>query len=152
MWKKNSFRNYIYYSLFHGAKMLSVQETCLGARIFLASKCKYWKGAITYVLWCQKYQLFFFSIKPFLSQEKKKKKNLLIAPPIKGFQGIKNKECNANVLSHFSRVQLCATSMDCTRQAPLSMGFSRQEYRSWLPFPSPRDLPDRGSVSPAIAS
>ena len=83
---------------------------------------------------------------------KKKKKNLLIAPPIKGFQGIKNKECNANVLSHFSRVQLFATSMDCTRQAPLSMGFSRQEYRSWLPFPSPRDLPDRGSVSPAIAS
>ena len=93
--------------------------------------------------------LFFYQT---ISLTGKKKKNLLIAPPIKGFQGIKNKECNANVLSHFSRVQLFATSMDCTRQAPLSMGFSRQEYRSWLPFPSPRDLPDRGSVSPAIAS
>ena len=29
-------------------------------------------------------------------------------------------------------------------QAPLSMGFSRQEYWSGLPFPSPRDLPDPG--------
>ena len=30
------------------------------------------------------------------------------------------------------------------RQAPLSMEFSRQEYRSGLPFPSPGDLPDPG--------
>ena len=30
------------------------------------------------------------------------------------------------------------------RQAPLSMGFSRQEYWSGLPFPSPGDLPDPG--------
>ena len=29
-------------------------------------------------------------------------------------------------------------------QAPLSMGFSRQEYESGLPFPSPWDLPDPG--------
>ncbi|ELR53454.1 hypothetical protein M91_07156, partial [Bos mutus] len=29
-------------------------------------------------------------------------------------------------------------------QAPLSMGFSRQEYWSGLPFPSPGDLPDPG--------
>ena len=41
-------------------------------------------------------------------------------------------------------------------QAPLSMGFSRQEYWSGLPFPSPEDLPDRGTepvslVSPALA-
>ena len=75
-------------TLFHGAKMLSVQETCLGARISLASKCKYWKGAIAYVLWCQKYLLFSF----FLSNQfSHRKKTLLIAPPIKGFQGIKNK-------------------------------------------------------------
>ena len=30
-------------------------------------------------------------------------------------------------------------------QAPLSMGFSRQEYWSGLPFPSPGDLPDPGT-------
>ena len=38
-------------------------------------------------------------------------------------------------------------------QAPLSMGFSRQEYGSGLPFPSPGDLPDPGiePASPALA-
>jgi len=37
-------------------------------------------------------------------------------------------------------------------QAPLSMGFSRQEYESGLPFPSPWDLPDPGIElgSPAL--
>ena len=34
--------------------------------------------------------------------------------------------------------------MDCSLQAPLSMEFSRQEYWSGFPFPSPRDLPDPG--------
>ena len=34
-------------------------------------------------------------------------------------------------------------------QAPLSMGFPRQEYWSGLPFPSPRDLPDQG-IEPAF--
>ena len=39
-------------------------------------------------------------------------------------------------------------------QAPLSMGFSRQEYWSGFPFPSPGDLPDTGieTASPAVAS
>ena len=37
-----------------------------------------------------------------------------------------------------SRVQLFATPWTVAYQAPLSMGFSRQEYRSGLPFPSPR--------------
>ena len=39
-------------------------------------------------------------------------------------------------------------------QAPLSMGFPRQEYWSGLPFPSPGDPPDSGIelVSPALAS
>ena len=34
--------------------------------------------------------------------------------------------------------------MDCTRQVPLFLGFSRQEYWSELPFLSPGDLPDQG--------
>ena len=46
------------------------------------------------------------------------------------------------LLSHFSRVQLCATPWTAAYQAPLSMGFSRQEHWSGLPFPSPGDLPD----------
>ena len=41
------------------------------------------------------------------------------------------------MLSHFSRVQPFATLWTVAHQAPLSMGFSRQEYWSGLPFPSP---------------
>ena len=37
-----------------------------------------------------------------------------------------------------------ATPRTVTHQAPLSMGFSRQEYWSGVPFPSPGDLPDPG--------
>ena len=41
------------------------------------------------------------------------------------------------LLSRFSRVQLCATPEMAAHQAPLSLGFSRQEHWSGLPFPSP---------------
>ena len=41
------------------------------------------------------------------------------------------------LLSRFSRVQLCATPETATHQAPLSLGLSRQEHWSGLPFPSP---------------
>ena len=41
------------------------------------------------------------------------------------------------LLSHFSRVRLCATSLMAAHQAPMSLGFSRQKYWSGLPFPSP---------------
>ena len=41
------------------------------------------------------------------------------------------------LLSCFSRVWLCATPEMAGHQAPLSLGFSRQEHWSWLPFPSP---------------
>ena len=42
------------------------------------------------------------------------------------------------LLSRFSRVRLCATPEMTAHQAPLSLGFSRQEHWSGLPFPSPR--------------
>ena len=41
------------------------------------------------------------------------------------------------LLSRFSRVRLCATPETAAHQAPPSLGFSRQEYWSGLPFPSP---------------
>ena len=41
------------------------------------------------------------------------------------------------LLSHFSRVRLCVTPQTAAHQAPLSLGFSRQEHWSGLPFPSP---------------
>ena len=43
-----------------------------------------------------------------------------------------------------SRVRLFVTPWTIAYQAPWSMGFSRQEYWSGLPFPSPGDLPDPG--------
>ena len=55
-------------------------------------------------------------------------------------------------MKSLSRVRLFATPWTVTYQAPLSMGFSRQEYWSGLPFPSPGDLPDPGVEpgSPAL--
>ena len=51
-----------------------------------------------------------------------------------------------------SRVQLFGILWTVAHQAPLSMGFSRQEYWSGLPFPPPGDLPDPGIEprSPAL--
>ena len=43
-----------------------------------------------------------------------------------------------------NRVLLFATLRTVAHQAPPSMGFSRQEYQSGLPFPSPGDLSDPG--------
>ena len=49
--------------------------------------------------------------------------------------------------------QFFCDPMDCTHQAPLSIGFPRQEYLSGLSIPSPEDLSDPGikPVSPALA-
>ena len=51
-----------------------------------------------------------------------------------------------------SHIQLFATPWAIAYQTPPSMAFSRQEYWSGLPFPSPRDLPDPGIEprSPAL--
>ena len=48
------------------------------------------------------------------------------------------------LLSHFSYVQLFVTLWIVACQDLLSMEFSRQEYWSGLPFPSPGDLPNPG--------
>ena len=71
----------------------------------------------------------------------------------------KQVECgwaHACMLSCFSHVQLFATPWTVARQAPLSRGFSRQEYGSRLPLPSPGNLPNSGTepaslMSPAMA-
>ena len=51
---------------------------------------------------------------------------------------------NVNVSCSVVCVWLFVTPLTVTHQAPLSMGFPRQEYWSWLPFPSPGNLPDPG--------
>ena len=62
----------------------------------------------------------------------------------------------ACMLSCFSRVRLFVALWTVAHQALLSMGFSRQEYWSGLPCPSPWDLSDPGVkpgflTSPALA-
>ena len=47
-------------------------------------------------------------------------------------------------MKSLSRVRLFVTPWTAASQAPLSTGFSRQEYCSGLPFPSPEDLPNSG--------
>ena len=56
------------------------------------------------------------------------------------------------MLSH-TDVSDSATPWTAALEAPLSMGFSRQEYWSGLPFPPPGDLPDSGiePLSPALS-
>ena len=60
------------------------------------------------------------------------------------------------MLSHFGRVQLFATLWTVAHQAPLSVGFPRQEHWSRVPCSLPEDLPDAGMEpvslrSPALA-
>ena len=61
-------------------------------------------------------------------------------------------KCNKSEVKSLSRVRLFATPWTVAYQAPPSVGFSRQEYWSGLPFPSPGDLPDPGIEprSPAL--
>ena len=65
-------------------------------------------------------------------------------------------ESHSRVLSRYSRVRLFVTLWTLALQAPLSLGFSRQEYWSVLPRPPLGDLPDSGIqpgslMSPALA-
>ena len=61
-------------------------------------------------------------------------------------------EMRACVLSHFSSVHLFAIPWTVACQAPLSLGFSRQEYWSELPCPPTGDLPDPGIESTSLMS
>ena len=56
------------------------------------------------------------------------------------------------LLSHFSRVRLCATPETAAHQAPPSLGFSRQEHWSGLPFPSPMHESEKWKGSRSVMS
>ena len=57
-----------------------------------------------------------------------------------------------HALSRLSHVQLFGTLWTVALQAPLSMGFSRQEYWSGLPSPPPGDLPKVGIKHASLTS
>ena len=56
------------------------------------------------------------------------------------------------VVSHFSHVCFCATLWNVACRASLSLGSSKQEYWSGLPFPPPGDLPDPGIKPTSLMS
>ena len=56
------------------------------------------------------------------------------------------------MLNHFSCVRLFVTLWTVTLQAPLAMGFSRQEQWSGLSCPPPGDLPDSGIELASLTS
>ena len=56
------------------------------------------------------------------------------------------------LLSHFSRVQLCATPKRAAHQAPPSLGFSRQEHWNELLFPSPMHESEKWKWSRSVVS
>ena len=56
------------------------------------------------------------------------------------------------LLSRFSRVQLCATPETAAHQATPSLGFSRQEHWSGLPFPSPMHESEKWKWSRSVVS
>ena len=56
------------------------------------------------------------------------------------------------LLSRFSRVQLCVTPWTVAHQAPLSLGFSRQEHWSGLPSPSPMHESEKWKWSRSVVS
>ena len=78
------------------------------------------------------------------------------SPPVTGNKRMLSENCSflevsymesywiSPVTVHLSHVQLFMTPWTIAHQAPLSMGFSRQEYWSGLSFPPPGDLPDPG--------
>ena len=56
------------------------------------------------------------------------------------------------LLSSFSHVQLCVTPWTAAHLAPLSLGFSRQEHWSGLPFPSPMHASEKWKWSCSVVS
>ena len=56
------------------------------------------------------------------------------------------------LLNHFSRVRFCATPWMGVHQAPASLGFSRQEHWSGLPFPSPMHESEKSKWSRSVVS
>ena len=60
--------------------------------------------------------------------------------------------CLLLLLSCFSRVRLCATPETAAHQVPPSLGFSRQEHWSGLPFPSPMHESEKWKWSSSVLS
>ena len=73
-------------------------------------------------------------------------------PTLEKIHGAELSCCLLLLLSRFSRVRLCATPEMAAHQAPPSLGFSRQEHWSGLPFPSPMHEREKWKWSCSVVS
>ena len=76
--------------------------------------------------------------------------HILLKPGLENYHSLKS--LLLLLLSHFSHVRLCATSLPAAHQAPPSLGFSRQEHWSGLPFPSPRHESEKWKWTRSVVS
>ena len=72
--------------------------------------------------------------------------------PFTGASALKVSSPTLGVAQSLLCVRLFCDPMDCSPQAPLSLGFPRQEYWRGLPFPTPGDLPYPGIDPTSLAS
>ena len=70
-------------------------------------------------------------------------------PRYSSIRSMARNPCSPWVCTVASAVSDFATPWTVACQAPLAVGFPRQEYWSWLPCPPPGDLPDPGILEPA---
>ena len=88
----------------------------------------------------------------FCTRVNEKRKKYILCHPTAAYKCCTAYSSFACMLSHFSHVRLFATLWTVARQASLSMGFSRQEYWSGLPYPPPGDLPNAGIEPVSLTS
>ena len=126
IWINQHFLNYQYYHIIN-AHIFNFRAVCTFEPYTLTSLNQLFqpKSDIWCISWLSPWKLFYVSL-------------------------LKQLSFNSIFMKSHSHVRLFVTSW--TYQAPPSMGFSRQEYWSGLPFPSPGDLPDLGIEpgSPAL--
>ena len=123
---------FLYYYFLNSFRMsLRIQITCSDSWHCFCNrwwKLREWSNTVT--------------AKPYLLQKPKDQKDALVFSSVKGKQRF----------GFFFLQPICVHAESCStlcdpvdsRQVPLSIEFSKQEYWSGLPFPSPRDLPNPG--------
>ena len=116
-------------SMLHSYTVLLMKlYICMGICLFQDS-CQSFYG-LGWLTWCQDY------LKMHLVGEGPG----AVLWVLRHFLSLISRQLLLLLLSHFSCVRLCVTPQTAAHQAAPSLGFSRQEHRSGLPFPSPMHL------------
>ena len=109
----------------------------INLRLCRTSVCIYWKNL--HINGIEQFKPLFFKVNSIHKEHNPSKIKVL-----KNTIFFNSKIGTVCMLSHFSHVWLLVTLQTAARQAPQSMGFSREEYWSGLPCSPPGDLPNPG--------